>query len=121
LFAALAIVISCLGLFGLSSFVAEQRRKEIGIRKILGATVSTLWKMLSSEFVLLVSISCLIAIPIAWYFLNQWLQKYVYHTPISVWVFILASMAAIAVTILTVSYQTIKASISDPVKSLRSE
>jgi putative ABC transport system permease protein len=121
LFAALAIIISCLGLFGLSSFVAEQRKKEIGIRKILGATVSNLWKMLSSEFVLLVSLSCLIAIPIAWYFLNQWLQKYVYHTPISVWVFILASMGAILVTILTVSFQTIKASITDPVKSLRSE
>jgi putative ABC transport system permease protein len=121
LFATLAIFISCLGLFGLSSFVAEQRKKEIGIRKILGASVSNLWKMLSAEFVLLVSISCLIAIPFAWYFLEQWLQKYEYHTELSIWIFVLASAGALLITVLTVSFQTIKASMSDPVKSLRSE
>lgn len=121
LFAMLAIFISCLGLFGMASFVAEQRKKEIGIRKILGASVLGLWKMLSGEFVLLVSISCLIAIPIAWHFLTQWLQNYVYHTEISIWVIVMASMIALLITLLTVSFQTIKASIINPVKSLRSE
>jgi putative ABC transport system permease protein len=121
LFSMLAIFISCLGLFGMASFVAEQRKKEIGIRKILGASVTTLWKMLSGEFILLVSISCLISNPIAWYFLNQWLQRYEYHTEISLWVFVLASMVALLITLVTVSFQTIRASIINPVKSLRSE
>src|SRR5687767_11643443 len=82
-FAALAIFISCLGLFGLASFVAEKRTKEIGIRKVLGATIYNLWKMLSSEFVVLVLMACFIAVPLAYYFLHQWLQKYEYRTEIS--------------------------------------
>jgi putative ABC transport system permease protein len=120
-FAILAIFISCLGLFGLASFVAEQRTKEIGVRKVFGATVFSLWKMLSKEFVALVIISCLIAIPIAWYFLNQWLQNYNYRTEISWWIFAAAGAGALIITLLTVSFQAIKAAIVNPVKSLRTE
>lgn len=120
-FASLAIFISCLGLFGMASFVAEQRKKEIGIRKILGASVANLWQMLSMEFIALVSISCLIGIPIAWTYLTDWLNNYEYHTEISVWVFVTASAAALVITLLTVSFQTIKASIINPINSLRSE
>jgi len=120
-FAVLAILISCLGLFGLVSFVAEQRTKEIGIRKILGATVANLWQMLSKDFVVLVLISCFIAGPIAWYFMNQWLQKYNYHTEISWWIFASSGAGALIITLLTVSFQAIKAALMDPVKSLRSE
>ncbi|HKZ67367.1 MAG TPA: ABC transporter permease [Chitinophagaceae bacterium] len=120
-FAILAIFISCLGLFGLASFVAEQRTKEIGIRKVLGASVLNLWKMLSKEFVALVIISCLIAIPIAWYFLNQWLQNYNYRIEISWWIFAAVGAGALIITLLTVSFQAIKAAISNPVKSLRTE
>jgi ABC-type antimicrobial peptide transport system permease subunit len=121
LFAILAIFISCLGLFGLASFVAEQRTKEIGVRKVLGATVFNLWRMLSKDFVALVVISCLIAIPIAWYFLNQWLQRYEYRTQISWWIFAAAGAGALVITILTVSFQAIKAAIASPVKSIRTE
>ena len=120
-FAILAIFISCLGLFGLASFVAEQRTKEIGIRKVLGATVFNLWKMQSKEFVILVMISCFIAIPIAWYYLNQWLQNYSYRMDISVWIFIAAIAGALLITLLTVSFQAINAAITNPVKSLRTE
>jgi putative ABC transport system permease protein len=120
-FAILAIFISCLGLFGLASFIAEQRTKEIGVRKVLGATVFNLWKMLSKDFVVLVIISCLIAIPITWYFLNQWLQKYTYRTEISWWVFAAAGAGALGITLLTVSFQAIRAAIANPVKSLRTE
>ena len=120
-FASLAIFISCLGLFGMASFVAEQRKKEVGIRKILGASVATLWRMLSMEFVMLVGISCLIGIPIAWTYLSDWLAKYEYHTEISIWVFVAASAGALIITLLTVSFQTIRASIVNPIHSLRSE
>jgi putative ABC transport system permease protein len=121
LFASLAIVISCLGLFGMSSFVAEQRKKEIGIRKILGASVVKLWKMLSLEFISLIIISCLLSAPLAWSFLSNWLENYEYHTEISIWVFILASAIALVTTLLTISYQVIKVSIINPVKSLKAE
>ncbi len=121
IFTILAIFISCLGLFGLASFVAEQRVKEIGIRKVLGASVANLWQLLSKDFVVLVLIASLIATPIAWYFMNQWLQKYTYRIEISVWIFIVAGLGALAITLLTVSYQAIKAAIANPVKSLRSE
>ncbi len=121
IFALLAIFISCLGLFGLSSFVAEQRTKEIGIRKLVGASVFHLWKMLSKDFVVLVIISCCIAIPIAYFYLTAWLEKYEYRTEISVWILVLTCMAALAITLLTVSYQTLKAASMNPVKSLRSE
>ena len=120
-FATLAILISCLGLFGLASFVAERRTKEIGVRKVLGATVYSLWKMLSKDFVILVIISCLIAIPIAWYYLNQWLIKYEYRTEISWWIFPVVIAGALLITIITVSLQAIKAALTNPVKSLRTE
>jgi ABC-type antimicrobial peptide transport system permease subunit len=120
-FAILAVFISCLGLFGLASFVAEQRTKEIGVRKVLGASIFNLWKMLSKDFVTLVIISCAIAVPVAWYFLHQWLQKYTYRTDISWWIFILAGMGAMVITLLTVSYQAIKAALMNPVTSLRTE
>ena len=120
-FAILAVIISSLGLFGLASFVAEQRTKEIGIRKVLGASVGSLWAMLSKEFVLLVSISCAVAIPIAWYYLHDWLKGYKYHTDISWWVFVAACIGAMIITILTVSAQAVRAAVANPVKSLRSE
>jgi ABC-type antimicrobial peptide transport system permease subunit len=120
-FAILAIFISCLGLFGMASFVAEQRTKEIGIRKVLGASVANLWQMLSKDFVVLVLIASLVAIPIAYYFMSDWLQKYEYRTTISWWVFVGAALGALAVTLLTVSYQAIKAALMNPVKSLKTE
>jgi ABC-type antimicrobial peptide transport system permease subunit len=120
-FAILAVFISCLGLFGLASFVAEQRTKEIGVRKVLGATVFNLWGMLSKDFFALVIISCCIAIPIAWYFLHQWLQRYEYRTSVSWWIFVASAMGAIMITILTVSFQAIKAALANPIRSLRTE
>ncbi|MGZ3999058.1 MAG: ABC transporter permease [Mucilaginibacter sp.] len=120
-FATLAIFISCLGLFGMASFSAEQRVKEIGVRKVLGATVFNLWRLLSKDFILLVGIALVIAIPIAYYFMNQWLLNYQYHKNISLWVFAVTAMGAIVVTLATVSYQSIKAAVANPVKSLRSE
>lgn len=120
-FAILAILISCLGLFGLASFVAEQRTKEIGVRKVLGASITNLWQMMSKEFVRLVLISCLIAFPIAYYFLHEWLQKYEYRTEISWWIFAAAAIGAFLITLLTVSFQAIKAAMMNPVKSLRTE
>jgi ABC-type antimicrobial peptide transport system permease subunit len=120
-FTILAIFISCLGLFGLASFVAEQRKKEIGVRKVLGASTFNLWRMLSKEFALLVIISCFIAIPLAWYYLNNWLLQYDYRTTISFWIFIISGVGALAITLITVSFQAIKAAIANPVKSLRTE
>lgn len=117
----LAVFISCLGLFGLASFTAEQRTKEIGIRKILGASVANLWKMLSKDFVILVIIACLISAPITWYFMNGWLQNYQYRTEISWWIFAAAGAGALLLTLLTVSYQSIKAALMNPVKSLKNE
>jgi putative ABC transport system permease protein len=120
-FAALAIFISCLGLFGLSSFVAEQRTKEIGVRKVLGASVFNLWRLLSKDFVLLVLLSCAIAIPAAYYFMHNWLLNYEYRTEISGWIFVAAGSGALIITLLTVSFQSIKAALMNPVKSLRTE
>ncbi|HMR91402.1 MAG TPA: ABC transporter permease [Chitinophagaceae bacterium] len=120
-FTILAILISCLGLFGLASFVAEQRTKEIGIRKIVGASVFSLWKLLSKDFVWLVVIACLVAVPLAWYYLHGWLQQYDYRVGISWWAILAAVSGALVITLLTVSFQAIKAAISNPVKSLRTE
>jgi len=120
-FTILAIFISCLGLFGLASFVAEQRKKEIGVRKVLGASTYNLWKMLSKEFAVLVIISCFFAIPIAWYYLNSWLQHYEYRTTISAWIFVASGFGALVITLLTVSFQAIKAALANPVKSLRTD
>ncbi len=120
-FTGLAILISCLGLFGLASFVAEQRTKEIGVRKVLGATVTNLWMLLSKDFIVLVTIALLIATPLAYYFMSGWIEKFTYRTDISVGIFLIAGLGAIVITIITVSFQAIKAAIANPVKSLRTE
>lgn len=120
-FAGLAIFISCLGLFGLAAYVAEQRTKEIGIRKVLGASIAQVWLLLSRDFIVLVVISCVIASPVAFYYLHNWLQKYSYRVSIGVGVFIASGIAAIIITLLTISFQAIKAALANPVKSLRSE
>jgi hypothetical protein len=121
LFAGLAIFISCLGLFGLAAYIAEQRTKEIGIRKVLGASLSQLCLMLTKDFILLVLISCLIASPLALYFLQNWLQQYSYRITIGPGVFLMAAGTAITITVITVSFQAIKAALANPVKSLHSE
>ena len=120
-FATFAIFISCLGLFGLAAFTAEQRTKEIGVRKVLGASTLNLWSLLSKDFIGLVALSFLIAIPLACYAMNKWLENYPYHTKISVWVIMATAMSALLITLATVSFQTIRAALSNPVKSLRSE
>ena len=120
-FAILAIIIACLGLFALSAFMAEQRSKEIGIRKVLGATVTNITSLLSMDFVKLVLIAIVIASPIAWYGMNKWLQDFAYKAPISWWIFALAGFTAIVIALFTVSFQSIKAALMNPVKSLKSE
>jgi len=121
LFSALTILVSCLGLFGLSAFMAEQRTKEIGVRKVLGASIFNLWSMLSKEFLVLVIISIGLAIPISYYFMHNWLQGFAYRINLSAWLFITSGALALIITLLTVSYQTIKAALTNPVDSLRSE
>jgi putative ABC transport system permease protein len=121
IFAVLAVFISCLGLFGLASFMAERRTKEIGIRKVLGASVSQLWMLLSRDFALLIVISWLVASPVAWYFMHGWLQKYEYRIDVDPMIFIGAALIAIAISLLTISFQTIRAAVANPIKSLRSE
>jgi len=120
-FAALAIFISCIGLFGMASFMAEQRVKEIGVRKVLGASVFNLWGLLSKDFVGMVIISLFVAIPVAWWIMHSWLQNYNYRAGLSWWVFAVAGLGALVITLLTVSYQSIKAALANPVKSLRIE
>jgi putative ABC transport system permease protein len=120
-FTILAVFISCLGLFGLSSFVAERRSKELSVRKVLGASVAGLWRLQTKDFVWLIVISLFIAIPIAYYFMQGWLQNYQYHTALSWWIFAAAGAGALLITLLTVSFQAIKAAIANPVKALRSE
>src|SRR6185312_4879728 len=120
-FSFLAIFISCLGLLGLAMFTAEQRLKEISIRKVLGASVSSLFTLLSREFVILVVIAFALATPIAWYAMNKWLQGYVYHAPLQWWMFALSAGLIIFIAIATISYQAIKAALVNPIKSLRSE
>jgi putative ABC transport system permease protein len=120
-FAALAIFISCLGLFGMASFMAEQRIKEIGIRKVLGATVFNLWGLLSKDFVQLAVIALFIAIPVSYYSMTNWLLRYEYRTTISWSVFVWAALGAVLITLLTVSYQSIRAALMNPTTSLKSE
>ena len=120
-FSVLAIFISCLGLFGLAAYTAERRTKEIGIRKVLGASVQGLAGLLSKEFVQLVALSCIIAFPIAWLAMRSWLQDYQYRATIQWWVFAGAGITAFAIVLITVSFQAIKAAIANPVKSLRTE
>jgi putative ABC transport system permease protein len=120
-FSALAILISCLGLFGMASFMAEQRRKEIGVRKVLGASVMKLLGNMTTDFIMLIAIALLIAFPIAYYFMHNWLQAYTYRTNLSWWIFAVTAAGTVVITLLTVSYQSIKAALANPVKSLRSE
>ncbi|WP_332368538.1 ABC transporter permease [Spirosoma telluris] len=118
---ALAIFIACLGLFGLAAFTTEQRTKEIGVRKVLGASVSSIVTLLSKDFLKLVFIAILIASPVAWYAMNRWLQDFAYKIDIEWWMFALAGLLAVGIALLTVSLQSVKAALMNPVKSLRSE
>jgi ABC-type antimicrobial peptide transport system permease subunit len=120
-FAILAIFISGLGLFGLASFMAEQRTKEVGIRKVLGASIVNIWELLSKEFFMLVMLSLIIAVPIAYYIMHEWLQNYSYRTEISAWIFAASGAAAIVITLVSVSSQALRAALANPVKSLRAE
>jgi putative ABC transport system permease protein len=120
-FAALAILVACLGLFGLASFVMRQRVKEIGIRKVLGATTSGIVGLLSKDFLKLVIVALVIAAPVAWWVMEKWLQDFAYRIDIAWWVFALAGVAALGVAFLTVSFQSVKAALANPVESLRSE
>jgi ABC-type antimicrobial peptide transport system permease subunit len=120
-FAGLTIFISCLGLFGLASYMAENRIKEIGVRKVLGASVLNITMMLSNDFVKLIVISIMVASPIAWWSMNKWLGLYSYHINISVWIFIVAGLLSILIALMTISFQSIKAAVANPVKSLRNE
>jgi putative ABC transport system permease protein len=121
LFAGLTIFVACLGLFGLATFTAEQRTKEIGVRKVLGASVTSVVALLSSDFLKLVGIAILIASPVAWYTMDVWLQDFAYKIDISWWVFVLAGLLAVGIALLTVSFQSVKAALMNPVESLRSE
>jgi putative ABC transport system permease protein len=120
-FAFLAIFISCLGLLGLAMFTAEQRIKEIGIRKVLGASISSLFRLLSQEFLVLVIIALVIATPITWYAMNEWLQSFAYRAPLQWWVFAVSGVLIMLIALATVSFQAIKAALVNPIKSLRSE
>jgi putative ABC transport system permease protein len=120
-FAVLAIFISCLGLFGMASFMAEQRIKEIGVRKVLGASVMNLWGLLSKDFLGLVMVSLVVAVPLSFYFMGSWLSHYPYHSELSWWIIVAASVGALFITLLTVSYQALKAAMTNPVNSLKTE
>jgi putative ABC transport system permease protein len=119
--ALLTILIAAMGMFGLISLFAKQRVKEIGIRKVLGASVSGIVKLLSKDFLLLVSIAIIIATPIAWYVMNNWLQDFAYRITISWWMFLLSGCITILIALITVSFQAIKAAVANPVESLRTE
>lgn len=119
LFTALAIFVSCLGLFGLVSFAAEQRTKEIGIRKVLGASVFSLWGILSGEFISLVVVALIVAYPVSYFIMRSWLQNYLYRTEIPFWIFIVTAIGVMLITMLTISYQSIKAALANPAKTLK--
>jgi putative ABC transport system permease protein len=121
IFTCLSIIVACLGLFGLSMYTAERRTKEIGIRKVLGASVQNLAALLSKEFIKLVFISLLLAFPIGWWAMNKWLQDFAYAIHIEWWVFVLAGLSAFVIALTTVSFQAIKSALMNPVKSLRTE
>lgn len=121
LFTLLTIIISCLGLFGLSSYMAENRIKEIGVRKVLGASVVNITAMLSRDFIKLVLVAVVIATPLAWYFMQQWLQQFSYRVTLQWWVFAIAGLAAVLIAGITISYQVIRAALRNPVTSLRAD
>ncbi len=120
-FTALAIGIACLGLLGLAAYAAEQRNKEIGIRKVMGANTASITRMLSFDFIKLVLIAILIAAPISWYLMQQWLQAFAYRVTLHWWLIGIAGLTAMAVALLTIGFQSVKAALANPVKSLRSE
>jgi predicted permease len=120
-FASLAIVISCLGLFGLAAYTAERRVKEIGVRKVLGASVSGITMLLSKDFLKLVAVACVVAFPVAWWVMQQWLQGYKYRIAISGWIFVAAGVCAVLIALITVSFQSVKAALANPAKNLRTE
>ena len=121
IFAAIAIFLSCLGLYGLASFMAVQRIKEVGIRKVLGATSGSIVYLFSKEFIILIAIAFAIATPIAWYYMHQWLQNYAYRIDVSWLIFLAGGIVAIVIALATISFQAIKAAVANPVKSLRTE
>jgi putative ABC transport system permease protein len=120
-FSVLAIFISCLGLFGLAAYTAEQRRKEMGIRKVLGASTQGLAGLLSGEFLKLVALSCILAFPISWWAMHNWLEDYQYRTTIHWWIFAIAGIVSLTIALVTVSFQAIKVAFANPIKSLRTE
>jgi putative ABC transport system permease protein len=120
-FATLAIIIGCLGLFGLVSLTVQNRVKEIGIRKVLGASVADITRLLSADFIWLVMISFVISSPLAWYFLNNWLQSFAYRVDVHWWVFLIAFIVSIVIALATLSFQSIRAAMANPAESLRSE
>jgi putative ABC transport system permease protein len=121
LFAAIAICISCLGLFALATYAAQVKTREIGIRKVLGASVASIVRLLATEFMVLILVSILLSVPVAWYVMNQWLQDFAYKTNIGYWVFVMAGGVAVLIALATISIQSVKAAMANPVKSLRSE
>ena len=121
IFAGIAIFLSCLGLYGLASFMAVQRIKEVGIRKVLGATASNIVYLFSREFVWLITIAFAIAAPLAWYFMHKWLENFAYHTTLSWWIFLLSGLIMIVMAIIILCIRAGKAAIANPVKSLRTE
>jgi len=120
-FSTLAVFISCLGLFGLIALVAQQRTREIGIRKVLGASVLGIIVLVSKDFLKLIVVAIALAIPVAWLAMHQWLNSFYYRTSISWWIFLTAGLAAIGIALITVSFQAIKAALADPIRSLRSD
>ena len=120
-FSCLAIFIACLGLLGLATYTAELRTKEISIRKVLGANISSIVTLISKDFILLIAVAMLIATPVAWYTMNRWLEGFAYHIEIHFWIFILAGFAALMIAMLTIGYQAIKAALANPVAALKSE
>jgi len=121
IFSCFSIFVACLGLFGLSVFIAAERTKEIGIRKVLGASISKIILLLSKEFLIWIIISNIVAWPLAWFIMNKWLQNFAYRVNIGIWVFVLSASLALIIALVTVSYQSIKAAVANPVESLRYE
>jgi putative ABC transport system permease protein len=120
-FAVVTILISCLGLLGLATYTAQVRTKEIGIRKVLGASIISITRLLAREFIVLVLLAFVIATPVAWFFMNKWLRDFVYRIHINGWIFLMTGLIAVAIALLTVGFQAIKAAVANPVKSLRTE
>src|SRR4030095_4140927 len=120
-FSILSLVIACLGLYGLISYTTTQKTKEIGVRKVLGATANGIAAMLSGSFLKLVLFACVVAMPVAWFIMNRWLEDFAYRTTISWWMFTIAGLLVLLIALITVSFEAIKAAISNPVKSLRTE